>query len=88
MVSVKAGRKRKKGGAEMGLGRNWTKEEEQFLSDNWGQMSVPGLCKKLNRSKNAIIDGICPECGLSCGNGGYGPLRCRCGWVGKEKNND
>lgn len=39
----------------MGLGRNWTKEEEQFLSDNWGQMSVPGLCKKLNRSKNAIM---------------------------------
>lgn len=35
-----------------------------------------------------FIDGICPECGLSCGNGGYGPLRCRCGWVGKEKNND
>lgn len=31
-----------------------------------------------------FIDGICPECGLSCGNGGYGPLRCRCGWVGKE----
>ena len=31
-----------------------------------------------------FMDGICPECGLSCGNGGYGPLRCRCGWVGKE----
>ncbi|MCF8017812.1 MAG: hypothetical protein K9L62_00305 [Vallitaleaceae bacterium] len=39
----------------MGIGRNWTKEDEDFLSDNWGQMSVPGLCKKLNRSKNAIM---------------------------------
>ncbi|NLH01933.1 MAG: hypothetical protein GX488_08585 [Clostridiales bacterium] len=31
-----------------------------------------------------FIDGICPNCGCSCGNGGYGPLRCRCGWVGDE----
>lgn len=31
-----------------------------------------------------FIDGICPKCGYSCGNGGYGPLRCRCGWVGRE----
>lgn len=31
-----------------------------------------------------FIDGICQECGCSCGNGGYGPLRCRCGWVGEE----
>lgn len=30
-------------------------------------------------------DGICPKCGYSCGNGGYGPLRCRCGWVGDEQ---
>jgi len=32
-----------------------------------------------------FMDGICPECGYSCGNGGYGLLRCRCGWVGEEK---
>lgn len=31
-----------------------------------------------------FMDGICPECGYSCGNGGYGPLRCRCGWVGED----
>lgn len=39
----------------MRQGRMWTKEEEDFLQDNWGQMSVPGLCKKLGRSKNAIM---------------------------------
>lgn len=33
----------------------WTEEEEEFLSDNWGSMSIPGLCKKLNRSKHAIV---------------------------------
>lgn len=32
-----------------------------------------------------FTDGICPECGCSCGNGGYGPLRCRCGWVGSDE---
>lgn len=30
-----------------------------------------------------FIDGICPECGKSCGNGGRGPLRCSCGWKGE-----
>jgi hypothetical protein len=39
----------------MGMGRKWTKEDETYLSDNWGHISVPGLCKKLNRSKNAIM---------------------------------
>lgn len=38
----------------MGLGRNWTPEEEEFLCENWGMLSVPTLCEKLNRSKNAI----------------------------------
>jgi hypothetical protein len=39
----------------MGLGRNWTKEEEEFLCENWGKLSVPTLCERLNRSKNAVI---------------------------------
>jgi hypothetical protein len=39
----------------MGMGRKWTKEEDAYLSDNWGQVSVPGLCEKLNRSENAIM---------------------------------
>ncbi|RCX20902.1 hypothetical protein DFR58_101104 [Anaerobacterium chartisolvens] len=39
----------------MGLKRNWTYEEEAYLSDNWGRMSVPSLMKKLDRSQNAIM---------------------------------
>ena len=38
----------------MGLGRNWTAEEEEYLCENWGKVSLPSICKKLNRSKNAI----------------------------------
>lgn len=33
----------------------WTEEEENYLSENWGHMSVPNLCKNLDRSKNAIM---------------------------------
>ena len=32
-----------------------------------------------------FMDGVCPVCGEDCGNGGCGPLRCSCGWVGEEK---
>lgn len=38
----------------MGIGRNWTAEEDEYLSENWGKVSLPALCKKLDRSKNAI----------------------------------
>lgn len=38
----------------MGQARNWTPEEKQYLSDNWGNLSVGTLMKKLNRSENAI----------------------------------
>lgn len=39
----------------MGLARNWTAEEDEYLQENWGNISVPTLCEKLNRSKNAIV---------------------------------
>lgn len=39
----------------MGMGRKWTKEDEAYLSDNWGHIPVPGLCKQLNRTKSAIL---------------------------------
>lgn len=39
----------------MGKARNWTPEEEAWLSDNWGHLTVTGICKKLNRSRNAIM---------------------------------
>ncbi|MHC1722530.1 MAG: hypothetical protein AB9836_04910 [Aminipila sp.] len=38
----------------MGLNRNWTKDEEIYLSDNWGSISLKTLAKKLNRSENAV----------------------------------
>ncbi|MDO4541187.1 MAG: SANT/Myb-like DNA-binding domain-containing protein, partial [Syntrophomonadaceae bacterium] len=44
-----------KGTITVGRARNWTKEEDTLLAENWGHMSVPGLCKKLNRTKNAIM---------------------------------
>lgn len=38
----------------MPRGKNWTKEEIEYLSENWGRYSVPQLAKKLNRSENAV----------------------------------
>ncbi len=39
----------------MGIGRNWTPEEESYLEEKWGTISVKGIANKLNRSENAII---------------------------------
>ncbi len=39
----------------MGKAKNWTKEEEKYLSDKWGVISVPAIAKNLNRTENAII---------------------------------
>ena len=39
----------------MGQARNWKPEEEAYLQDNWGTISVNAICKKLNRSHNAIM---------------------------------
>ncbi|MBR2081371.1 MAG: hypothetical protein IJ980_07035 [Oscillospiraceae bacterium] len=39
----------------MGLARNWTREEELFLEDHWGTMSVNNICRQLRRSRNAIM---------------------------------
>lgn len=35
--------------------KRWTPEDEEILCECWGTMTVAGLCKKLNRSKNAIM---------------------------------
>ena len=40
---------------KMGIGKNWTKQEEEYLIENWGTISVPTLAKNLRRSENAII---------------------------------
>lgn len=38
----------------MGLSRSWTEEEINYLEDKWGEISIPYMAKKLNRSVNAI----------------------------------
>ncbi|MGN0667509.1 MAG: hypothetical protein ACI4KF_13415 [Huintestinicola sp.] len=38
----------------MGKARNWTAEEEEYLQQAWGNVSIPNICKKLNRSEHAI----------------------------------
>lgn len=39
----------------MGKARNWAQEEETYLRENWGTVSIDGICKHLNRSKSAIL---------------------------------
>lgn len=34
--------------------RTWKPEEEDYLMEKWGQISVPAIAKKLNRTTNAI----------------------------------
>ena len=34
--------------------RNWTKEEEEYLQDKWGAISIKGICENLNRSTNSV----------------------------------
>ena len=34
--------------------REWTKEEVEYLDERWGQVSLNGICKKLNRSINSV----------------------------------
>ncbi len=38
----------------MGSQPNWTKEELAYLSERWGQASIPAIAKKLGRSVNAV----------------------------------
>jgi hypothetical protein len=33
----------------------WTQEEEYYLQDKWGEVSIKGIAKTLGRSENAII---------------------------------
>lgn len=34
--------------------RRWTKEEIEYLSERWGDVSIKGLAKKFNRSINSV----------------------------------
>ena len=42
----------------MGKGKNWTKEEEAQLAEEWGMFSIGTLAKRLNRSENGIMDSL------------------------------
>ncbi len=35
--------------------RTWTAEEENYLRESWGTVTVDGICRHLNRTKNAIM---------------------------------
>lgn len=35
--------------------RTWTAEEENYLRENWGTVTIDGICRHLNRTKNAIM---------------------------------
>jgi hypothetical protein len=39
----------------MARGKKWTPEEDAYLSEMWGYVSIDGLGKHLNRSRNAVI---------------------------------
>lgn len=56
----------------MGLGKNWTKKEEEYLAENWGTLSVPTIAKNLGRSENAIVVRKCKlGLGAFLDNGDY-----------------
>ena len=38
----------------MGQARNWTSAEIEFLEEKWGEVPIPTLAKRLNRSINAV----------------------------------
>ena len=38
----------------MAGGRPWTAEEETYLTEKWGTLSIPAIAKKLNRTVHAI----------------------------------
>jgi len=39
----------------MGLGRTWSQQDETYLSDNYGTISIKTLAKNLDRSENSIL---------------------------------
>lgn len=37
-------------------GRNWTEEELEYMTERWGDISIPSIAKKLNRTTNAVTN--------------------------------
>lgn len=42
----------------MGRSTKWSKGEINYLTDNWGTVSMAHICKKLNRSEYAILNKV------------------------------
>lgn len=40
----------------MGVNRNWTQQEKQFLQENWGIKSIPSIAKYLDRPAGGIVN--------------------------------
>ena len=38
----------------MGAGKNWTREELDYIREVWGEKTVPEIAAKLGRSINAV----------------------------------
>ena len=38
----------------MGCKPNWTREEIEYLSENWGSKAIPKIAGELDRSVNAV----------------------------------
>lgn len=38
----------------MSRGRSWSKDEIEYLSENWGRFTIPQLAQRMNRSENAV----------------------------------
>lgn len=36
------------------MGKKWTPADEEYLKEKWGETSIPGIAKKLNKSINAV----------------------------------
>lgn len=36
------------------MGKRWTLEEETLLMDKWGELSIPGIAKRLGRTEDAV----------------------------------
>lgn len=41
---------------DMGKNGNWTKEEEEYLREKWGTVSVKHIAKQLNRTEGGVIN--------------------------------
>lgn len=39
----------------LGKSRNWSKEQTDYLRENWGSVSIKTIARKLNRTENAIV---------------------------------